>query len=424
VIRLGVRVARENAEAALFDLLTFSPTGVEECDIDAETIEYALYGSAHELPSDAALGAQLPGVLIETQRSEVADDWQDRWREFHRPATVAERIHVRAPWHEPCGPGLIELVIEPAQAFGTGAHATTRMCLELLVELERRGEAHGSLLDVGCGSGVLAIAAAKLGFAPVIALDNDPLAAQATAENAIANGVHLEACLADLEVDELPAARTIVANLLLEPLFALAARLESMPAYLIASGLLDHQGERLASALAMRELDRRREGEWLAVLYERGSGPRVSSERAMSITDTIKADVATAMKAHDPERVGALRLLLSELQKAAKDGSSDELAVLRRERKRRGESERAYREGGREDLADSEAREAELIGGYLPAELDDAQLAEIVERAIAKAGASTQRDIGKVMPVAMAEVAGRADGRRVSEQVRDALPAT
>lgn len=422
MIRLGVRIARENAEAALFDLLTFSPAGVEECEIDEGTIEYALYGSAHELPSDTALQAQLPGVVIDTQRSEVPDDWPERWREFHRPTTVAERIHVRAPWHEPCGPGLVELVIEPAQAFGTGAHATTRMCLELLVALERRGEAHGALLDVGCGSGVLAIAAAKLGFAPVIAIDNDPLAVRAAADNAITNAVQLDAQLADLAVDELPAARTVVANLLLEPLLALAARLERMPAYLIASGLLEDQGERLAGALTMRELDRRREGEWLAVLYERG--PRVSSQRAMSITDTIKADIATAMKAHDPERVGALRLLLSELQKAAKDGSSDELAVLRRERKRRGESERAYREGGREDLAQVEAREAELIGGYLPAELDDAQLAEIVARAIAQAGASSQRDLGKVMPIAMAEVAGRADGRRVSEQVRDALPAT
>ena len=406
MIRLGVRVARENAEAALFDLLAFSPAGVEECEIDAGTIEYALYGSARELPSDTALRAHLPGVPIETQRSEVPDDWPQRWREFHRPTTVAERIHVRAPWHEPCRPGLVELVIEPAQAFGTGAHATTRMCLELLVALERRGEAHGALLDVGCGSGVLAIAAGKLGFAPVIAIDNDPLAAR----------------LADLAVDELPAARTIVANLLLEPLLALASLLERMPVYLIASGLLEDQGERLAGALAMRELDRRREGEWLAVLYERG--PRVSSQRAMSITDTIKADIATAMKAHDQERVGALRLLLSELQKAAKDGSSDELAVLRRERKRRGESERAYREGGREDRAQVEAREGELIGGYLPAELDDVQLAEIVKRAIAQAGASSQRDLGKVMPIAMAEVAGRADGRRVSEQVRDALPAT
>jgi len=143
----------------------------------------------------------------------------------------------------------------------------------------------------------------------------------------------------------------------------------------------------------------------------------------MTIAETIKSDIAGAMKAHDPERVGALRLVLSELQKAAKDGSDDELAVLRRERKRRTEAERAYRDAGREDLAASEEREAQLIGGYLPAELEDAQLREIVQRAIVQVGAVSQQDLGKVMAVVMAEVAGRADGRRVSEQVREALSA-
>jgi uncharacterized protein YqeY len=144
----------------------------------------------------------------------------------------------------------------------------------------------------------------------------------------------------------------------------------------------------------------------------------------MSITDTIKSDLATAMKAGEKERVGALRMLLSELQKAAKEGSSDELAVLRRERKRRAEAERAFRDGGRADLADGEAREGELIGGYLPAELDDGEVREIVARAIAQAGASGPQELGKVMPIAMAEIAGRADGRRVSQQVREALGAT
>jgi uncharacterized protein YqeY len=143
----------------------------------------------------------------------------------------------------------------------------------------------------------------------------------------------------------------------------------------------------------------------------------------MSITDDVRSDLTTAMKAGDKDTVGTLRMLLSELQKAAKEGSGDELSVLRRERKRRAESERAFRDGGREDLATSEAREAELIGGYLPAELDDAQLHEIVARAIAQSGASGLQELGKVMPLAMAEVAGRADGRRVSDQVREALGA-
>jgi uncharacterized protein len=141
----------------------------------------------------------------------------------------------------------------------------------------------------------------------------------------------------------------------------------------------------------------------------------------VSIVETVKNDLVTAMKAGERERIGTLRLLLSELQKAAKEGSSDELAVLRRERKRRGEAERAFRDGGRGDLADAEAAEGEIIAGYLPAELDDGELAAIVDRAVAQSGAQTVKDLGRVMPIALAEVAGRADGRRVSEQVRAAL---
>jgi uncharacterized protein len=141
----------------------------------------------------------------------------------------------------------------------------------------------------------------------------------------------------------------------------------------------------------------------------------------VSVAEHVKGDLAVAMKAGEKERVTTLRLLLSELQKAAKEGSSDELAVLRRERKRRGEAERAFRDGGRDDLANAEAAEALIIAAYLPAELDDAELRELVARAIAQSGAQSVKDLGKVMPIAMAEVAGRADGRRVSEQVREAL---
>ena len=141
----------------------------------------------------------------------------------------------------------------------------------------------------------------------------------------------------------------------------------------------------------------------------------------MSILDTVRGDLVLAMKAGEKERVGTLRLLLSELQKAAKEGPDDELVVVRRERKRRGEAERAFRDGGREDLADAEAAEARIIGVYLPAELDDAQLQEMVTRAVAQSGAGSAKDLGKVMAIVMAEVAGRADGKRVSEQVRAAL---
>jgi uncharacterized protein YqeY len=141
----------------------------------------------------------------------------------------------------------------------------------------------------------------------------------------------------------------------------------------------------------------------------------------MSIAEQVKDDMVGAMKAGEKDRVGALRLLLSELQKAAKEGSDDELAVLRRERKRRVEAEQAFRDGGRVELADSEAAEAKIISAYLPAELEDSQLAEIVANAVAQTGAQSPKDLGRVMSAVMAEVAGRADGKRVSEQVRAAL---
>ncbi len=143
----------------------------------------------------------------------------------------------------------------------------------------------------------------------------------------------------------------------------------------------------------------------------------------MQIAERIKTDVTTAMKAGDRDRVGALRLVLSELQKAAKEGGADEQAVLRRERKRRRESEAAYREAGRGDLAEGEAYEAAAIEAYLPAELPDAELDALVAGAIAETGAAGPRDMGKAIKHVMAAAGGRADGRRVSGKVKEALSA-
>ena len=141
----------------------------------------------------------------------------------------------------------------------------------------------------------------------------------------------------------------------------------------------------------------------------------------MTLADTVKSDLTTAMKAGERARVGALRLILSELQKAAKEGSDDELAVLRRERKRRVESASAFRAGGRDELADQEESEARIIEGYLPAELSDAELQAIVSAAVAESGASSPKDMGAVMKAAMPKVAGRADGKRVSAIATQAL---
>jgi uncharacterized protein YqeY len=141
----------------------------------------------------------------------------------------------------------------------------------------------------------------------------------------------------------------------------------------------------------------------------------------MAIADTVKQDLVTAMKAGDKDRVGALRLVLSELQKAAKDGGDDELAVLRRERKRRHESAVAFRDAGRDELAQGEEAEALVIEAYLPAELSDDELRAIVTAAVAESGASSPKDMGQVMKAAMPKVGGRADGKRVSALVQEAL---
>jgi uncharacterized protein len=141
----------------------------------------------------------------------------------------------------------------------------------------------------------------------------------------------------------------------------------------------------------------------------------------MQLADQVKQDLTTAMKAGEKERVAALRLVLSELQKDAKEGAGDEVAVLRRERKRRHESAAAFREGGRPELAEAEEAEAQVIEGYLPAELSDDELRAIVADAVAESGASSPKDMGQVMKAAMARVQGRADGKRVSALAQEAL---
>jgi uncharacterized protein len=151
--------------------------------------------------------------------------------------------------------------------------------------------------------------------------------------------------------------------------------------------------------------------------------PRLCLTANVTVVEQLKSDLTASMKAGERERVGALRMVLSELQKDAKEGGGDELAVLRRERKRRLEAAQAYREAGRAELADSEQAEAQLIAGYLPAELSDGELEEIVQRAVRESGAESVRDMGRAMGVAMAAVGGRADGKRVSALVRVSLGA-
>jgi uncharacterized protein YqeY len=141
----------------------------------------------------------------------------------------------------------------------------------------------------------------------------------------------------------------------------------------------------------------------------------------VAVIDQVRSDMTSAMKAGEKERVGALRLVLSELQKAIKEGQGDELAVLRRERKRRLDAAAVFRDGGRPELADQEEAEARLIEAYLPAELDDAELDALIAAAIAETGATGPKDMGQVMKSVMAKAGGRTDGKRASARVREAL---
>jgi ribosomal protein L11 methyltransferase len=246
-------------------LLELAPGGVEQVDGDG-FVEYAVYGAPGELPSFPAGEAEVGDVQVAVRGEPVPDDWADRWKRFHEPVLVAGRVFVRPPWTEP-RPGTLDLVIDPGQAFGTGAHATTRLSLELLLELEPEG----SFADLGCGSGVLAIAAARLGFGPVAAVDNERAALEATRANAAVNGAKLDRVeRMDLRSERPPAAETIAANLTRPLLLRLADLMGERPRALIVSGLLDDEADEVAATFGpLRERRRLSAGGWSALLLGR-----------------------------------------------------------------------------------------------------------------------------------------------------------
>ncbi len=275
MIRLAIRVARDQAELVLAELAELAPAGLEERDVDESTVEYAIYGAPGELPPLPDLRAAVGGALVDVSTTELADDWDVRWRTWH-PAVVVESggrtLRVRPPWEEPL-PGTIDVAIEPAQAFGTGAHETTRLSLTLLMELAGKGaDPLLALADWGCGSGVLAIAAAKLGFAPVIACDVEAASVAATRDGARDNGVAVEVSRCDLRRNPGPWAPTVTANLVRPLLLEVASGLGPLPERLVVSGLLRAEADEVAAAFAARgmtETDRREGTEWSALLLER-----------------------------------------------------------------------------------------------------------------------------------------------------------
>jgi ribosomal protein L11 methyltransferase len=262
---LAFRAPTEAAEQVLAALLDLAPGGVEQVDGDG-FVEYALYGAPGELPSFPSGEASVGGVVVSVSGEPVADDWAERWKQFHEPVLVGGRIFVRPPW-APARPGTLDLVIDPGQAFGTGTHPTTRMSLELLLSLEPAG----SLADLGCGSGVLAIAAAELGFGPVTAVDNEPAALAATWANATANGVELDTIeRVDLRTESPPPADTLVANLTRSLLLHVGRQLNEPPRWLILSGLLEEEAGEVAEAFASFEERLRLSARgWSALLLSR-----------------------------------------------------------------------------------------------------------------------------------------------------------
>jgi ribosomal protein L11 methyltransferase len=275
LIRLAVRCRPEDAERILAELVELAPGGVEEERGDG-WVEYAIYGPPGELPAVPDLEASAGAGLVEITATEIPDDWADRWRDFHRPVAVGEgRLVVRPSWLSAAdSPPGVEVVIDPGQAFGTGAHATTALCLELLLDLADAGEAVGPLADLGTGSGVLAIAAAKLGWAPVIACDSERAAIEAAGDNARRNGVELEVRRCDLRREPPPDAPTIVANLTAPLLESVAERLTEPPDRIVCSGLLGNEVTRVVDAFARHGLavaERRQEGEWAALELRRAS---------------------------------------------------------------------------------------------------------------------------------------------------------
>jgi ribosomal protein L11 methyltransferase len=229
-------------------MLELFPTGFEEVE-SSEGVELIAY-------TDSAGEERLWHSFGGARGEDIAADWRDRWKAFHRPVRVGQ-VWIGPPWEEPPADATA-IVIEPGRAFGTGGHPTTQLCVELLLELER-----GSLLDLGCGSGVLSVVAAKVGFMPVRAFDSDEHAVEATAANAAANGADVAVKLADVLTDDLPGSDVALANITRPTLEAVAPRVRAR--WLISSGYLPTDATELDTFRHVRRLTR---DSWAADLYE------------------------------------------------------------------------------------------------------------------------------------------------------------
>jgi ribosomal protein L11 methyltransferase len=260
VLELTLRVGAADVEDVRDAVLPTLPGGLH-LRHDGEAVELRILDTPGT-PNEEELLALVGPRLIELTAAEVSDDWRRRRLDRYEPLIVAERFLLRPEW-APQGEdqSLIEIVLEQNPAFGTGLHPTTQACLATLAEVG----AGGSLADVGCGSGVLSIAAAKLGWSPIVAVDIEPTSVAATRANAARNGVEIEVRRVDVASEPPPQAETVVANIPPGVQLALADRLDGAPALLIASGFKPDEIPAVASAWERHGLsvaDEVRANEW------------------------------------------------------------------------------------------------------------------------------------------------------------------
>ncbi|HKJ36570.1 MAG TPA: 50S ribosomal protein L11 methyltransferase [Solirubrobacterales bacterium] len=277
MIRLAVRCEPELAERVLAELVELVPGGVEE-ERGADYVEFAIYGPPGELPELPDIEVAAGEGLVEIETTEIPDDWADRWRDFHEPVRIGDRLVVQPSWAERGTAAEVEVVIDPGRAFGTGAHATTSICLELLLELAEAGPERPAVADLGTGSGVLAIAAAKLGFGPIRACDHESPAVEAARANAELNGVSdtVEAGRLNLRETDPAVTPLWLANLTAPLLETVATRLGARedgarPSRLIVSGLLATERDRIVAAYAeigYSPASERVRGDWAGILLE------------------------------------------------------------------------------------------------------------------------------------------------------------
>ena len=264
---LAIRVPAYAVEDVLDGLLLMAPHGVHEVPRGAE-VELRVRGGPDELPPAAAVVAAAGEWGRSLRERHVPDDWRERRAADHEPLVIAGRLAVRPAWAPEPDDGLLDVALEDQEAFGVGTHPTTRACLQALCALEPAG----AFADLGCGSGVLAIAAARLGWSPVAAIDHEPHAVAATRANAARNGVAVDVRQGDLAATPAPRAAAIAANVPLDLHAAIATTMADVPRTLIASGVLAEHADAAARAYAaagLHEVQRTVESGWAVLVLRR-----------------------------------------------------------------------------------------------------------------------------------------------------------